>query len=142
MGRALESMSDDEVAAEATGVNIVRAKLVAFGVGAFMAGLGGGLYAHYALYIDSSKFGFLLAVEFFVFVVFGGIEVFWGAIVGSVLLTIIPEAVRFLKDFRMIFFGMTIVILMIVRPQGLLDKQLVDGIARHARRLYIFRGVS
>ncbi len=142
MGRALESMRDDEVAAEATGVNIVRAKLVAFGVGAFMAGRGGGLYAHYALYIDSSKFGFLVAVEFFVFVVFGGLEVFWGAVVGAVLLTTIPEAVRFLKDFRMVFFGSTIVILMIVRPQGLLDKRLVDGIARRARRFLMIRGTS
>jgi branched-chain amino acid transport system permease protein len=122
-------MREDEIAAETTGINIIRAKLIAFGVGAFMAGLGGGLYAHYALYLDSSHFGFLLAVEIFVFVVFGGMEVFWGAVVGALLLTIIPEAVRFLKDFRMIFFGAVIVIFMIVRPQGLIDRQLIDAIA-------------
>jgi branched-chain amino acid transport system permease protein len=134
MGRAFESMREDEVAAEAIGINIVRAKLIAFGIGAFVAGIGGALYAHYALYLESSHFGFLLAVEFFVFVVFGGLEVFWGAVVGAVLLTIIPEAVRFLKDFRMVFFGGVIVIFMIVRPQGLIDRQLVDDIARHVKR--------
>lgn len=140
MGRALESMQEDEVAAEATGINIIRAKLTAFGLGAFMAGLGGALYAHYALYLDSSTFGFLLAIEIFVFVVFGGTEVFWGAVVGAALLTIIPEAVRFLKDFRMMFFGTIIVILMIVRPQGLIDRKLIDTIAGYVKQKLLTGG--
>jgi branched-chain amino acid transport system permease protein len=136
MGRAFESMREDELAAEVMGINIVKAKLLAFGVGAFIAGLGGGLYAHYAMYIDSPKFGFLLAVEFFVFVVFGGMEIFWGPIIGTTLLTLIPEVVRFLKEWRMIFYGLVIVVLMIVRPQGLIDKKLVDDITRYARKLF------
>jgi len=136
MGRAFESMREDEIAAEVTGINVVKAKLTAFGVGAFIAGIGGGLYAHYALYIDSPKFGFLLAIEFFVFVVFGGTEIFWGSIVGATLLTLIPEAVRFLRDWRMIFYGMVIVTLMIVRPQGLIDNKLVDGIKRYTKNLF------
>jgi branched-chain amino acid transport system permease protein len=136
MGRAFESMREDELAAEVIGINIVKAKLLAFGVGAFIAGLGGGLYAHYAMYIDSPKFGFLLAIEFFVFVVFGGMEIFWGPIIGTTLLTLIPEVVRFLKEWRMIFYGLVIVVLMIVRPQGLIDKKLVDDITRYARKLF------
>ena len=135
MGRAFEAMREDEIAAEVMGINIVKAKLTAFGLGAFIAGLGGGLYAHYTMYIDSPKFGFLLAVEFFVFVVFGGMETFWGPVVGATLLTLIPEFVRFLKDWRMIFYGFVIVLLMIVRPQGLIDKKLVDMISRNAKRL-------
>ncbi len=136
MGRAFESMREDELAAEVMGINIVKAKLLAFGVGAFIAGLGGGLYAHYVMYIDSPKFGFLLAVEFFVFVVFGGMEIFWGPIIGTTLLTLIPEVVRFLKEWRMIFYGLVIVVLMIVRPQGLIDKKLVDDITRYAKKLF------
>lgn len=138
MGRAFESMREDEVAAEVTGVNIVKAKLTAFGVGAFIAGLGGGLYAHYAMYIDSTKFGFLLAVEFFVFVVFGGIEIFWGPVAGATLLTLIPEVVRFLKDWRMIFFGSVIVVMMILRPQGLVDKKLIEAINQHTKKGFGF----
>ncbi|MBE9573364.1 MAG: branched-chain amino acid ABC transporter permease [Proteobacteria bacterium] len=136
MGRAFESMREDEIAAEVTGINVVKAKLIAFGVGAFIAGLGGGLYAHYVMYIDSPKFGFLLAVEFFVFVVFGGMEIFWGSIVGATLLTLIPEVVRFLKDWRMIFYGLVIVVLMIVRPQGLIDKKLVRDITLYTKKCF------
>ena len=128
MGRAFESMREDEVAAEATGVNIIQAKLIAFGVGAFIAGVGGGLYSHYTMYIDSEYFGFLLAVEFFVFVVFGGAQVYWGPIIGAVILSLIPETFRFLKDYRMIFFGGVIVVMMIARPQGLIDKKLLHSL--------------
>jgi branched-chain amino acid transport system permease protein len=136
MGRAFESMREDEVAAEVTGINVVKAKLIAFGVGAFIGGLGGGLYAHYVMYIDSPRFGFLLAVEFFVFVVFGGMEIYWGSIVGATLLTLIPEVVRFLKDWRMIFYGLVIVVLMIVRPQGLIDKKLVRDITLYTKKCF------
>ena len=143
MGRAFESMREDEIAAEVMGINIVKAKLISFGVGAFIAGIGGGLYAHYAMYIDSPKFGFLFAVEFFVFVVFGGVEIFWGPIVGATLLTLIPEMVRFLSDWRMIFYGLVIVGLMIVRPQGLIDKKLVNEITRYGRKFYrVQKGIS
>lgn len=143
MGRAFESMREDEAAAEVTGINIVKAKLIAFGVGAFIAGLGGGLYAHYVMYIDSTKFGFLLAVEFFVFVVFGGIEIFWGPLVGATLLSLIPEVVRFLKDWRMIFFGLVIVVMMIVRPQGLIDRKLINDVTLSAKKWFgVSRGMT
>jgi branched-chain amino acid transport system permease protein len=135
MGRAFASMREDEAAAEVMGINIITAKLTVLTVGAFIAGLGGGLYAHYAMYIDSPKFGFHLAVEFFVFVVFGGMEIFWGPIVGATLLTLIPETVRFLNDWRMIFYGVVIMIMMIVRPQGLVDKKLVTDITNYLRRI-------
>ena len=128
MGRALESIREDELAAEVIGINVVRAKLTSLGLGAFIAGIGGGLYAHYSMYIDSSKFGFILAIEFFVFVVFGGGEIFWGPILGATLLTLIPETVRVLGDWRMIFYGSVIVVMMIIRPQGLIDKKLTNVI--------------
>ncbi len=140
MGRAFASMREDEVAAEVMGINIIKAKLIAFGVGAFIAGIGGGLYAHYAMYIDSPKFGFILAVEFFVFVVFGGVEIFWGPILGATLLTLLPETVRFLSEWRMIFYGLVIVVLMILRPQGLIDKKLVNWIAKRTQNPFRRKG--
>ena len=136
MGRAFEAMREDEAAAEVMGINIIKAKLTAFGLGAFIAGVGGGLYAHYTMYLDSPKFGFLLAVEFFVFVVFGGMETFWGPVVGATLLTLIPELVRFLKDWRMVFYGLVIVLLMIIRPQGLIDKKVVDDISLYVKKFF------
>ncbi len=136
MGRAFASMREDEEAAEVMGINIMTGKLLVLTIGALIAGLGGGLYAHYAMYIDSPKFSFHLAVEFFVFVVFGGMEVFWGPIVGAVILTLVPETVRFLSDWRMIFYGILIIVMMVVRPQGLVDQHLVARISAVVDRIF------
>jgi branched-chain amino acid transport system permease protein len=98
LGRAMDSIHQDETAAEVMGIDVVRIKLLAFGLGAFIAGLAGALYAHHATYMDSTTFNVMLSVEILMFVVVGGGSTFWGPFVGAAVLNAIPELLRALRD--------------------------------------------
>ena len=119
-GRAMLAVHEDEGAAEAMGVNLVHIKLMAFAIGAFLAGVGGALYAHYALFIEPALFGFLRSAELFLFVVLGGYTNVLGPIVGAAFVTLVPELLRPIQDWRMTFFGALLVIAAIWRPDGLI----------------------
>jgi branched-chain amino acid transport system permease protein len=119
MGRAIAAVREDELAAEIIGVNLTRVKLAVFAIGGALAGLGGGLYAHYASFIDPAQFGFHRSAEIFIMVLLGGMGNFIGATLGAVTVTLLPEVLRFLQDWRMTFFGSLLVLMMIVRPWGL-----------------------
>src|SRR5262249_51146345 len=98
LGRAMDSIHQDETAAEVMGIDVVRIKLLAFGLGAAIAGLAGGLYAHQATFIDSNTFNIMMAVEILTFVVIGGGSTYWGPVVGAVVLSLLPEFLRTLRD--------------------------------------------
>jgi len=98
LGRAMDSIHQDETAAEVMGIDVVRIKLLAFGLGAFIAGLAGALYAHHATYMDSTTFNVMLSVEILMFVVVGGGSTFWGPFLGAAVLNAIPELLRALRD--------------------------------------------
>ena len=83
LGRAMDSIHQDETAAEVMGIDVVRIKLLAFGLGATIAGIAGALYAHQATYIDSTTFNIMMAVEILTFVVVGGGSTYWGPVVGA-----------------------------------------------------------
>ena len=119
IGRAIAAVREDELAAEITGINLTRVKVAVFAVGGALAGLGGGLYAHYATFIDPAQFGFQRSAEIFVMVLLGGMGNFFGATLGALTVTVLPELLRFLQDWRMTFFGTLLVVMMIVRPWGL-----------------------
>jgi branched-chain amino acid transport system permease protein len=118
-GRGFLAVADDEVAAEAMGINTVRYKLTAFLVGAFFAGLAGGVYAHFKSYIVPQGFGFDRSIEIVVMVILGGMGNTMGVIAAAILLTLAGELLRGFGDYRMIFYSLLIVLLMILRPQGL-----------------------
>ncbi len=122
IGRAIEALREDELAAEVMGIDLTRLKLAAFGVGAFIAGVGGALYAHYALFIDSAQFGFHRSAEIFIIVLLGGMGSFWGAVAGAVVVTLVPEVLRVIQEWRMTFFGTLLVAMMIWRPWGLIGR--------------------
>jgi branched-chain amino acid transport system permease protein len=130
MGRAFAAINRDELAAEVIGVDVTRAKLAAFTVGALVAGLAGALWAHYVQFIEPEEFGFARSVTPFTFVVVGGIETFWGALVGAAVLTLLPEWLRFLKEWRLALYGLLMLVVMIVRPQGLIDHRLIAAMRR------------
>jgi branched-chain amino acid transport system permease protein len=130
MGRAFAAINRDELAAEVIGVDVIRAKLASFTVGAVVAGLAGALWAHYVQFIEPEEFGFARSVMPFTFVVVGGIETFWGAIAGAAVLTLLPEWLRFLKEWRLALYGLAMLAVMIVRPQGLIDHRLVGAVRR------------
>jgi branched-chain amino acid transport system permease protein len=98
LGRAMDSIHQDETAAEVMGIDVVRIKLLAFGLGAVIAGLAGTLYAHHATYMDSTTFNIMLAVEILMFVVVGGGSTYWGPLLGAAALNAIPEFLRALRE--------------------------------------------
>ncbi len=135
MGRAFRAVGSDENAAEIIGVNITAVKLLAFSVGAFIAGIGGGILAHYREYIEPLMFGVMHAVEFIVFAIFGGIQIFWGPIFGAIVLTFIPEFLRFIQSWRMELYGAILVVMMIIRPQGVIGLDTLQGAEKLFRKL-------
>jgi branched-chain amino acid transport system permease protein len=124
LGRILRTIGQDQDAAEARGVPLTRMKTLAFGGGAFIAGLAGGFYAHFVMFIESENFGFFTSLESMIFVLLGGSSVFVGPILGAYLVTLIPEIFRFTQTFRYEIFGASLVIMMILRPTGLLDEEI------------------
>jgi len=119
-GRALKAIRDDEIAAEAMGINVARYKVQSFAIGTFMAGLGGGMYAHFLGYINPSDFGFLKSVDILSMIVLGGLGSIPGAVIGASVLTSAPEFLRFMSQYRMLVYGALLVFLMVFRPNGLL----------------------
>ncbi|HEV2106201.1 MAG TPA: branched-chain amino acid ABC transporter permease [Candidatus Eisenbacteria bacterium] len=119
-GRALFAIRDDEIAAEALGVDTTHYKVMAFVLGAFFAGVAGGLSAHNDAYLNPSSFTFLKSIEVIVMVVLGGMGSISGSVVAAALLTLLPEVLRPVKEFRMVIYSLLLVLLMILRPQGLL----------------------
>jgi branched-chain amino acid transport system permease protein len=119
-GRALKAIREDEIAAEAMGINLTRYKMEAFALGSLMAGIGGGLYAHFLSYINPSDFGFLKSVDILSMVVLGGLGSVPGTVIGASVLASAPEFLRFMSEYRMLVYGALLVFLMVFRPNGLL----------------------
>jgi branched-chain amino acid transport system permease protein len=118
-GKAFLAVRDDEIAAEAIGVSSTKVKVVAFVTGAFFAGVAGGLYAHFVTYINPMQFGFLKSFEIVVMVIIGGMGSILGVILSATFLTILPEALRSVAQYRMVIYSLLLIIIMITRPQGL-----------------------
>ena len=125
-GRALFASRDDEVAAEALGVDTTRYKVLAFVLGAFFAGVAGGLFAHFLSYLNPSSFTFIKSIEVIAMVVLGGMGSISGSVLAAILLTLLPEVLRPVKDFRLVIYSLMLIILMITRPQGLLGTRELD----------------
>lgn len=119
-GRAIKSIRDDEIAAEACGINTTYYKILGFTVSAFFAGIAGGLYAHYITILDPSNFGFMRSIEILVMVVLGGMGSFTGSILAATVLTALPEALRAFSDYRMLIYSLLLIVMMIFKPSGLL----------------------
>ena len=128
-GRVLKGIREDEIATLAMGKNINKYKLIVFVVGAFFAGIAGSLYAHYITFIDPSSFTVMESIVVLLMVVFGGMASLKGSCVGASILIIFPELLRFLgmpnsvaAPLRQMIYGLLLIILMILRPQGLMGK--------------------
>jgi branched-chain amino acid transport system permease protein len=167
LGRAMDSIHQDETASEVMGIDVVRIKLFAFGLGAMIAGIAGALFAHQLTYVDSTTFNVMVSIEILIFVLVGGASTYWGPVVGAVVLSLLPEFLRtlrewlellpvawtsfypadkiydFLHDFldfenakRLIFYGIILIVMMIVRPDGLITR---DSIPRLSPRRWRVR---
>jgi branched-chain amino acid transport system permease protein len=121
-GKALLAIREDEIASESIGINVTRYKVTAFLLGSFWAGIGGGLFAHLNTYLHTNSFGFMKSVEFVVMVVLGGMGSIVGSLAAAALLTLLPELLRVASEWRMIIYSLLLILLMILRPQGILGR--------------------
>jgi len=140
-GRGFLAVADDEVAAEAMGLDTTRYKITAFGIGSFFAGVAGGLYAHLKGYLNPGGFSFDKSIEIVVMVILGGMGRHAGVVFAAILLTLLPEGLRelgsrsvpnpfggaawsleWIKDMRMILYSLLLILLMLLRPQGLFHR--------------------
>lgn len=120
LGRAFRAIKDDDDAAEYMGINTTKYKILAFAIGGVFAGAAGSFYAHYIMFISPDTFTYLDSSNMLAMVFLGGAGTIIGPILGAVLLTIIPEALRFLAEWRMLFVGLLMVLMMLFRSQGIL----------------------
>ncbi len=128
-GRDSIAVREDEIAAESIGVHAVRAKTLAFVVGAFFGGLAGGLYASYFYFIKPDLFGFLKSIDILVIVVLGGMGSLSGSVIAAVLLAVISTLLQPFPELRMVIYGLVLVVIMVFRPQGLMgDRELSFGV--------------
>ena len=118
-GRALLAVREDEVAAESLGVPTTRYKVLAFTVGAAFAGMAGSLFGHYLRYLNTNSFGFLKSFEVVIMVVLGGMGSITGSVSAAILLTLLPEFLRPIKAYRMVIYSLMLILLMLLRPQGI-----------------------
>jgi branched-chain amino acid transport system permease protein len=122
-GRALLSIREDDIAAQMIGVNTTRLKVRAFMYSAFFAGIGGALYAmKLGSTINAADFGFQRSFDYVIMVVLGGLGSISGAAIAAIVLTLLPELLRGFDMYRMIIYALLLIVIMIVRPQGLLGQ--------------------
>jgi branched-chain amino acid transport system permease protein len=121
----MRAVHDDETAAGLVGLDTTLIKVGAFGFGAAVAAVSGGLFAHHHVYIEPSNFGFERSIDFVLAVILGGSTVGPGALIGAGLLVFLPEWLRFLADWRLAAFGILLILVLLTRRQGILDRPLL-----------------
>lgn len=130
----MRAIYDDETAANLIGINNTMTKVGGFGLGAAIAAISGGLLAHHYLYIEPGNFGFDRSIDFVLAVILGGSTIGAGALVGAALLVLLPEWLRFLEDWQLAAFGVLLVLVLLTRRQGILDRALLAKLSlRRAR---------
>jgi len=130
LGRALRAIRADETAAAASGVPVMRMKLMVFSISAMYASVAGTLYAHYITHVNPSPFGFMFSVKLVTMVVVGGMGSIWGALLGVGLLDVLPQFLTVFEDYEMLIFGAVLIIVMMTAPRGLAG--LLDAAWRRA----------
>lgn len=119
LGRAMRAVRENQLAAEVTGVNTLKVKVIAFTLSATLAGLAGGLYAAGFAYISPDNFNFARSIEFLTMGLLGGIQSAFGAVMGTGLLIVLPEWLRFLKEVYMAVYGIAVILIMVFMPEGI-----------------------
>jgi len=124
MGRALISIREDELAAEAMGINTTRYKVLSFVISSALAGMAGVLFGHYTQFLSTNDFQFIRSFEIIIMIVLGGMGSLTGAVFGSIVITLLPELLRKLpgdaSKYRLVVYSALLIIIMLTRPQGIL----------------------
>ncbi|GAH21219.1 unnamed protein product, partial [marine sediment metagenome] len=123
-GLVWNAIREDEIAAKCQGISINKGKLEASAIGAIFGGMAGSIYAHYISFISPESFTFHFSVVLICIVILGGLDNILGVAIGAVLLTVIPEKIRFFAEARMLFYGIIIIAVLIFKPQGLVPERI------------------
>ena len=126
-GRSMLAVREDELAAQMSGINTFNSKMLAMCMSALYAGIAGGMLAHYFGYLQPKMFMMVKSTEYTIMVIFGGMGSITGSVLGTILLCALPELLRAVGDWRLVFYGLAVIIIMIVRPKGLMGgKEITD----------------
>jgi len=126
-GRACIAVRENEIAADAMGINTTYYKVMAFVIGSFFAGVAGALHAHNFYIIQPGNFGFLKSFDILIFVVLGGLGSMSGAVVAAILLTIISTFLANYPEVRMVIYSLVLIVMMVFRPQGLMGTKEITS---------------
>lgn len=132
-GRACISIRENEIAADAMGINTTYYKVAAFVIGAFFAGIAGGLYAHNFYIIQPTNFGFLKSFDILIFVVLGGLGSMSGAVLAAILLTIVSTFLQEYPETRMIIYSLVLIVMMLYRPQGIMGTKELTSLFKNRK---------
>ncbi len=124
VGLFFNAVREDEIAAKCSGINASTTKLLAFSIGAFLAGIAGSLYAHYIGYISPENFNMNTSLQILGMVIMGGMDNILGVGIGAFILSVAPEKFRSLADFRMLATGLIILLMLMFRPSGIIKQQI------------------
>ena len=134
-GRAIMSVRDNKIAAESIGISVTRYKLLAFVISAAFAGMAGTLYAMNFSTVTAAKFDFNTSILILVFVVLGGLGNIWGSIIAAALLTVLPELLRAVNDYRMLIYAILLIVMMIFNNSGVKERLMEKRAARRCAEL-------
>ena len=121
-GIAVRALHDDEVAADLMGLHVRAIQVAAFTIGSIIVGIGGGLYAHYFSFIEAQNFNIALSITVVLYVLLGGTQSILGPLVGAAVFTLLPELLRGSQSWRYVVFAAALIVLMALRPQGLVTR--------------------
>ena len=121
-GIAVRALHDDEVAADLMGLHVRAIQVAAFTIGSIIVGIGGGLYAHYFSFIEAQNFNIALSITVVLYVHLGGTQSILGPLVGAAVFTLLPELLRGSQSWRYVVFAAALIVLMALRPQGLVTR--------------------
>lgn len=132
--RILDAVREDDRVAAALGINVTAVRLIGFAAGAAIAGIAGSMYGHYMSFVRPESFDVMLSIYVVLYVVLGGVNNLWGAVLGAAIMTLLPEYFRVLAEWRPTVFGAAVLVLLLFRPEGLLSFRLPTAQARHGVR--------
>lgn len=119
-GRNMIGVREEELAAQVAGINVFKSKMTSLMISAAYAGVAGGLFAHYMTFIQPKMFGLVKSTELIIIVIFGGLGSVSGSVLGTFILTSLPEILRAFSEWRLVFYGLAVIFIMVSRPEGLM----------------------
>jgi branched-chain amino acid transport system permease protein len=136
-GRNMVAIREEEMAAQTIGIDVFKYKLIALAISALYAGISGGMLAHYLGYIQPVMFKMVKSTELTIIVIFGGLGSVSGSVIGTILLTFLPEILRSFYNWRLVIYGAAVILIMITRPQGLMGgKEIsIKGIYKYFKNI-------